>query len=212
MRTRYQIIGYIVAVLVGMAIPSAVSGQVPWDTPALHSPAAPGGLGVHFVNYGVEPRDGNGVLVSWRGEQRGWGWRGGFAEGAEETTAYFGGLEYSVPLSDRDDEFPFDLAFLVGAGVGYGEYGLASVPVGLSAGWDRQYESVWVNPYLSGRLVFDRGFGGNAPDDEIELNVGLDAGVDLGIGSDPSIVLRASVSMGDRQSVALGVAFPKLGR
>lgn len=177
-------------------------GQVAWDGPLLLSPSSPTGLGMYLTD--PWPGGGIGFLLTWRGAGA-VGFRGGFAEGWRGEAAVYGAMDASGRLVTHTDEFPFDVDWVTGAGLGAGEAALLSFPLGVSLGRAIQAEDVWFNPYIAPRVVLDAWMGSERPRDGLELNVAVDIGVDLAF--QPGWTIRFGAVLGDREALAIGFGF-----
>ncbi len=205
-------LAFVFAVLVVFA-PRRAQAQIAPDSPRLISPHGSGGLGFHWVRAETLPGDGGVLLATWAmpGLPDGLRFRGGLGKGVANEEAFFGGLDYQAPVIRGSTPKPFDLDWQSGLGVSVGEYVLVTLPVGLTGGVSMTSESVWLSPYITAGVAADLRMGVDAPEREFEVQPALDVGLDLGFDRDRKVVFRASASLGDRQSVSLGLAFG-LGR
>lgn len=196
--------GSLVAAIVGALVLNATPtlAQVGWESPMLASPRGQVGIGVFLI----EPAGGDlGAMATWRRSPTGFGLRGGLAEDAFDQLAVFAGLDWRGGLVRQSAEFPLDVSWLVGAGGSFGEYGLISVPAGVTLGRTFSGEGLTFTPYLTPRLVLDL-FLGDFPGDDTELDVVADLGLDLHF--QPGWLMRFGVTLGDRdEALAIGVAF-----
>ena len=114
-------------------------------------------------------------------------------------------------MVDADDDFPLQLNWVAGAGFGVGDDFVLSFPLGISVGRGFQADSVLLSPYITPRLVLDAFFGrgdgqgGGAGDDDIELGLAVDFGIDINF--DPEWAVRFAVSGGERDAIAIGLSF-----
>ncbi len=189
------------------AFPVGASAQLAPDSPRLISPNGPGGLGIHFVQADVIPGDDQAVLATWAppGLPRSLRLRGGFGTGAGDKNAAFGGIDVQAPLTRGREGMPIDLDWQAGAGVGVGDYVLITVPVGLTAGVVWSSGSVWMAPYISAGLAADLRLGDDFEGDEFEVDPALDIGLDLSLDRGRNLVIRGAASLGDRQTLAIGL-------
>ena len=106
-----------VAVLLSV---SEATAQVPWESPLMVGPGSPSGLSILLADPGA----GIGVFAHWlgRGRENRMGFRIGIAEegGPDDDLAAFGGLDVSGTVITHSYEFPLDLAWVGGVGVGVG--------------------------------------------------------------------------------------------
>jgi len=191
----------------------ALTAQIAWETPRLLGPESPEGFGVHWLRAGTLPGDGNAVLVTWDlpGLPRAIGLRGGAGDGSDGSASVFGGLDVRTELTRHRPGQPVDVSWTVGVGLGVGDYGLLTVPVGISAGRSWTSGSVWLAPYAGVGIALDLRMGGAAPQDEFVVQPSADLGVDLALDRGRRLVLRAAASLGDRQAIAVG-ALVRTGR
>jgi hypothetical protein len=189
--------------------PGKLSGQVAWETPRMLGPHSPGGFGVYWLRAGTLPNDGDVVLVTWAapGLPDGVSLRGGAGKGAGNEVAGFGGIDLNTPIATHSEGQPVDLSWHTGVGLGYGQYLLVTVPLGLSAGRAWSSGAVWAAPYASVGVALDLRMGGDAPDEEFDLGPSADLGLDLSLDGNRRFVLRAAVSLGDRQALVVGGSF-----
>jgi len=205
MRKRFGGIGFTLVFLAGMALPA--EGQVAWDSPQLISPATPGGLGIYLVE--AHPGDGLGVLTTWRGSRGpdGVGFRLGIAEGRGDDLSVFGGVDFSGVFYPHTNEFPLDVMWASGVGLGVGNYAILSVPFGVVLGRSLDADGVVFTPYFSPRLFLDAFLGDdNDRRDNLDLGFAMDIGADVAFGA--SFDLRFAASLGDRETLAIGLVFP----
>ncbi|MEX0842750.1 MAG: hypothetical protein WD960_12245 [Gemmatimonadota bacterium] len=178
------------------------AAQVAWDSPLMVAPNTPAGWGVYLVD--PYPGSGIGVLSTWRASTApgGLGFRVGLAEDHRDRLAVYGGLDYSGMLLRRSADFPMDVAWVTGVGIGVGDDAVLSAPLGVSMGTDFEADGVWFNPYASPRVVLDAHFGG---DGDLDLGLVVDLGIDLAF--DPGWAVRFAGSVGDRSALAVGMSF-----
>lgn len=199
--------GLLLGLLVG--VPAPASGQIAWETPLMVSPYAPAGWSLLLTD--PEPGQGIAAVVGWRTAAMpvGFGLRAGIGEGQDGDAAVFGGVDVSGILVRYTDETPFDLIWVAGGGFGAGDHVLLSFPLGLTAGWDLTTESADFRPYVGPRVVLD-GRIGEGHRDDLDLEAAVDVGLDMAL--DQGLVLRFAASLGGRDALAVGVAFPLGGR
>ncbi len=196
------------AILTTVAVLPA-SAQIAWDTPRLTGPESPSGLGVYWMRAEVLPGDDDAVFATWSLPGTGGAVtvRGGIGTGVAEENAAFGGIDLRAPIATHTDTQPLDLAWSGGAGIGIGEYLLASVPFALSAGRSWASGAVWFAPYVSVGATLDYRYGDSdfVPEEEFEIQATAGLGVDMAFDAARRFVLRTAISMGDRQSVSVGL-------
>ena len=193
--------------------PAIASAQLAPDSPRLVSPHGSSGLGVHWVRTETLPGDDGALLMTWAlpGLPDGIRLRGGVGRGVAGTNAFFGGIDVQAPLMRGTTSRPFDLDWQSGAGVSAGEYLLVTVPLGLSGSVSWTSGAVWIAPYATVGLAADLRLGGAAPDREFQVSPAMDVGLDLAFDVNRRVVIRTAASLGDRQSISLGVGLG-LGR
>jgi hypothetical protein len=191
--------------LVLMAAP--VRGQVVWDSPLLVSPSTPAGWGVYLVD--PHPGSGIGVMTTYRPvDGTGVGYRLGLAEGPrrgsndDSNLAVFGGLDLSGMLLRHSNEFPLDVAWVTGIGLGIGDDVRLTAPLGVTIGRALESDGVWFNPYVAPRVGLDAYFGDGS---DLELSLNVDLGVDMAF--DPGWTIRFGGTLGDHHGIAIGLSF-----
>lgn len=193
-------------VLAAWLLPAGVDGQISWHAPLLVSPGTPAGFSLFIAE--MEPVDGVAGMVAWRQEPApgSIGFRLGIGEGGRDKAAGFGAFDYSGPIHAATEEFPLDVAWVTGAGVGVGEYVLLGIPVGASFAYEIMGPDIWLTPYVTPMFTLDWALGGSRPRDEFDLGLAVDFGADLAFSS--SWAIRVGATVGDRQGVAIGLHFP----
>ncbi len=203
---RFWVMG-MTAGLALLLLASPAKAQVAWDGPLMVAPNSPAGWGVYLVDPGPGPGDGIGVLSTWRGSTApaGLGYRLGLAEGRGGGLSLYGGVDVSGYLVRHSNDFPLDVLWVGGAGLGVGDDVLLSFPLGASIGRDFEADGVWFNPYLTPRVVLDAWFGSGRQSDDLDLGVAVDLGLDMAF--DPGWAIRFAGSLGDRRGLAIGMSF-----
>ena len=198
---RVRLSGLVVALFLSSGVEAAA--QVPWESPLLVGPGSSAGWSVLMTDPGA----GLGALVHWRGRGQATrlGLRFGLAEAPRDDLAVFGGADLSGSLHLRDEDFPLDVVWVTGFGMGAGDHALFTIPFGISVGRGFAAEDAWIHPYVSPRLVLDA-FLGDDRRDSLDLGLVVDLGLDLSFTRDWGI--RFGASLGDRDGVAVGLAFP----
>jgi hypothetical protein len=198
---RGRISGFVVAL--SLFAGAEASAQVPWESPLLVGPGSPGGWSVLLA----DPGSGLGVLAHWHGraERTRLGLRFGVAEAPRDRLAVFGGVDLSGPLHAHSPDFPLDVVWVTGLGIGAGDHALVAIPLGISLGRAFMADGAWLHPYVSPRLVVDARMGDDRRDD-LDLGLVVDLGLDLAFT--PGWGIRFGASLGDRSGIAVGLAFP----
>lgn len=175
--------------------PAPAAGQV--FTPTFMAPYLSNDVGVYLSDVGEL-----GVEGIWRRNSGGYdlGIRVGFAD--VNDGALLAGLEVRNPVILSGA--PIGLAFTAAAqGAIGGDISLVGGQVGFSAGQEFAPQDVnfTVTPYIHPRLAFANSIG---DDDEFDLDVLADLGVDFGFSSNLS--LRLSAGLGDGADWGIGLA------
>lgn len=207
MKTRW-----IAALAVALfASPLAARAQIAWDAPRLLGPDTPGGLGVYWLRSSSLEAETDAAMGTWALPGSGGRVvvRGGAGLDEEDRVSAFGGIDLRTSITRHTDEQPLDLAWHAGAGAGGGaqdgQYLVISIPMGISAGRSWTSGSVWLAPYVSIGVALDVNIGDDAPDDEFRVTPAADVGVDLALDPARNFVIRAALSVGDRQAFAIGL-------
>lgn len=196
------------AILALLAAPSAVLAQPAWDSPLLLPPRVGDGLGVLLLEAHA---GGVGGLVTWRAPGWNFGVRAGLVDGVRDDIGLIGGIDVNGSLTRATDEFPLDIDWVFGAGIGVDDGARISLPLGLSVGHEFRGDGVTFLPYATPRVILDAFIDndddppGRRRDDDIHLGVAVDLGLDLRVT--PAFLIRFAASVGDREAVALGLVF-----
>ena len=189
-----------------MALASTAHAQIAWDSPALMSPTVPSGFSVFLMN----PAGGDlGVLGTLRASAGpvGLGFRAALAdESGSDDLAFAGGVDVSGVLARAVEGSEVDVAWWSGAGLGVGNETVVTFPLGVSLGWSGEGGDVVFSPYGGGHVVLDFLTG---PGDSVRFDGVIDLGIDLVLRS--GWMVRAGASLGDRESLALGMRIPSGG-
>lgn len=187
--------------------PCGAQAQIAWDTPRMIGPETPGGFGAYWMRSGALPGDGDAAFGTFTLPGTGGAiiLRGGVGNGANEEPAGFGGIDLRAPIARHSAEQPLDLEWFAGVGVGIGQYQLASMPMGVSAGRSWSSGAVWFAPYVSLGATLEYRRGEEAPDEEFIVEPTAGVGVDLAFDPGRRFVVRAATSLADRQAVSVGL-------
>lgn len=203
MPRRYVLFPALVAAM--LSVPSLASAQIAWDTPLLIAPREAPGWGLFLA----EVHGGDvGVLGTYRSPTLGFGLRGGLAESADGDLGILVGIDFIGALVRETVDFPLDVDWMVGAGLGTGSGSRISLPAGLIVGYTFPAEGVSFTPYASPRVVLDAFLGRDTnPLDESDVELG--AAVDLGLDVllQQGFTIRFGATLGDHDGVAIGVVF-----
>lgn len=186
-------------------LPGPARAQVAWDSPFLSPPRAEPGFGLFLIDVW---RGGLGVMGTWRSPSWNFGVRGGIAEesGRDDDIAIFGGVDFDGSLTRATDDFPLDIDWLLGAGLGIGDAVLISIPAGLTIGHSFPSQGVVFTPYVTPRVVLDAFLNDDRDgDDDVGLDFAVDLGLDLRIRQ--NFTVRFGATVGDREAVAIGLVF-----
>jgi hypothetical protein len=185
-----------------LAVP--VSGQVAWDAPALMSPVVPSGFSIFLV----EPAGGDlGALGTLRHTAGpvGLGYRAMIAEesgpGGDLAAAF--GIDVSGFLGRAVEGSEVDLIWWTGGGLGVGSDWVVSAPLGIIVGWTGEGDGAVISPYGGAHVALD--ITGN-DGDAMDFSGAVDLGLDLVLSS--GWMIRAGASLGDRESIAIGIRLP----
>ncbi len=198
-------VALVVAALLGVASPA--SAQILHDSPRLTGVLDESGFGVFYLRPSSLPGDDMGVLVTWKpsGLPASTRLRFGGGIGSGDSEAGFAGLDVRVPLRPAAGGSVL-LAWTAGVGGSYGEWGVVSLPLGLVAGVVWSEGAVTISPWAGVGVGFDFQFGDEAPDEDFEIRPAADLGLDLSFDEARRFTVRAGLSLGDRNAVAVGVA------
>jgi hypothetical protein len=203
----------VAGLILALAGAGRAQAQIAWESPMLIGPGAPGGLGLFLME--PWPGDDFAVMGTYRTSPVpvGLGFRLGLGEGWRDELAVFGGVDVAGSLLSATDDLPLDVVWFAGAGIGIGEDALLSFPVGLSVGVVFESEGVRFAPYVAPRVVLDACLGDEdervpfcGRGDNLELDLAADVGLDLSFS--PDWMIRFAASLGDRESLAIGIVLP----
>jgi hypothetical protein len=197
----------LVCVLLGLGSGTAASAQVPWESPQLLAPATQAGVSVLYVDYGLSPDDGTGLVLTYRGSDapRGFGLRMAGTFPQQDDVRLSGGVDVTVPMFDRPPTLPLDVVWTSGIGAAFGDYYSIGLPVGISGSRVFAGDHIWVQPYTSARVVLEGYFGPDHPDESFGFAVAADAGIDLSLHRSRVVIIRTAMSLGDRRALAIGL-------
>lgn len=179
------------------------AAQAAWDAPWLVPPGPTPGIGIFLSDpYGADL----GVVFTWRSPTGKYGLRGGIADNSD--VSGFGGIDFSGPITRAHYDFPLDVDWVFGAGLGIGHSVLVSIPLGVNLGHTFRDSGIAFTPYITPRVVFDALFADNNNDrgdnDKTDLNFAADIGLDLRFTR--GFVVRFGGTLG-RDAVAVGLVF-----
>jgi hypothetical protein len=192
-----------------LVAPSAALAQPAWDSPMLMPPRVSDGLGVLLMEaHG----GGVGGLVTWRAPAWNFGVRAGLVDGVRDDIGLLAGIDVNGTLTRSTDEFPLDIDWVFGAGIGVDDGARISLPLGLSVGHTFVGDGVTFLPYATPRVILDAFINDDDDDpprrrnnDDIHFGVAVDLGLDLRVT--PAFLIRFAATVGDREGVALGLVF-----
>lgn len=197
MRTKaYSLI--VAALLFGA---SDAAAQVVWDSPLLAVPSPETGYGFYLFDPAGA---GLGLLGTWRGSGP-IRFHFGLADGDPfDNIALVGGGAYTRLLRGPTQDFPLEVGWHLGLGVGYSEWLTVSIPFGASFGLPIDTEGLTLLPFVAPRVVVDGRFG-DVVDEGTDLDFAADLGLDARVG--PTWGLRFAATLGDREGLAIGIVF-----
>ncbi|HSK20908.1 MAG TPA: hypothetical protein VK912_17265 [Longimicrobiales bacterium] len=186
---------------------SPVHAQVPWESPQLLASSTQAGITLMYVDYGLRPDDGTGLLITYRpaAALRGPGFRIAGTLPQQSDLRLSGGVDLALPMFEPSATFPLDVAWTAGFGGAVGDYYSVGLPVGVAASRTFPGDNVWVHPYTSARVVLEGYFGPGHPDESFGLALAADAGLDISLHRSRVLILRAAMSFGDRRALAVGL-------
>lgn len=195
-----------VVLFLALAVPGVVHAQPAWDSPMLMPPGQNDGLGVLLLEaHG----GGIGGLVTWRAPGWNFGVRAGIAEaGGDDDIGLITGIDVSGSVTRSTQDFPLDIDWVFGAGIGVHDGARISLPLGLSVGHLFTSENATFLPYATPRVVLDAFIDDSdrrGDDDDVDLGVAVDLGLDMRVT--PAFIIRFAATIGDRDAVALGLVF-----
>jgi hypothetical protein len=197
-----------IVLLAGMMIgASGAAAQVPWESPQLIMPNGPRGASLMFVDFGLSPADGTGLLAMYRpvAVPAGVGLRVAATLPGSDRMRMSGGVDIAIPMLARSAAFPLDVVWTSGIGGGYGDYYSVALPVGVSAGRALGGRNVGFSPYTAARVVMEGYFGPSHPDETFAVTLAADVGAELWLRRSPSVRARGALSLGDRRALAIGL-------
>lgn len=196
--------GFAVLFAAVLAVPGTAAAQIAWDSPWLLPPRPPDGFGLFLVDVAGGEL---GVMGMFRSPSYNFGIRAGLAEARNDDLGVFGGLDFNGALTRSTEEFPLDIDWLVGVGVGIVDGALISAPAGLTLGHEFEGDGVGFLPFISPRVVLDACLdcGGRNDDNDLTLDFAADIGLDLRITR--NFLVRFGATLGDRDGVGIGLFF-----
>jgi hypothetical protein len=182
---------------------SPAAGQIAWDSPALISPAVPSG----FSLFVTSPAGGDiGALGTYRHAAGpvGLGYRAGIADQSfNDDIAFSGGVDISGFLARGVEGSEVDVIWWAGGGLGIGSETVFTAPLGIILGWTGSGGDVVLSPYGGAHAVLDLS---SADGDSVHFDAVVDLGLDIVLSS--GWMIRAGGSIGDRETIAIGIKVP----
>lgn len=183
-----------------------LQAQVAWEAPWMASPRPPTGLGLYLADVAGGDL---GFIGTWRGSSpSGLEFRFGIAEGPGDDLNGLAGVTFSGLLARETRDMPFDISWAAGAGIGFGDWALLTIPAGISFGHTFPGDGFTFTPYVTPRLVLDAALGdddGPGDDDDTDLGLAVDLGFDIGLRR--GWTLRFGASLGEHEAFAFGIVF-----
>ena len=166
-------------------------------------------------------RAGTSVVFQWREALQGQ-WQFGFDGGltsppGDGGTRMLVGFAFAYQAARASDDFPFDVAYTVGAGGSLGGgYSVFRLPVGVVVGHTFELDGpMRLTPFAHPRLSIDRCSSCGRAGGDSKLNVDVDVGVDFTIAPQVSLRLGALLGgsdyIGGSSSVGFSVAWTPKG-
>ena len=200
-------VALVVVALLGLARSGAAQY---YDMPQFITPYDETGVGLYlvFVN-GIEDVGG---MATFRkaGSDVNIGFRGSINDvGGGGDIALNAGLDLYKQFVSASDEFPLDVAWVTGIGLGwvtsdFDDFGILRIPGGVSMSRQLQTDDgKWtLSPYASPRLALDIGLGAA---DDTELHFDVDLGLEAQFTQ--SWLLRFGVTVGHEEALGFGIVF-----
>ena len=192
------------AAVLTAALAAPTSAQIAWDGPALIGPVSPAGVSLFILDAAGGELGG---LATFRHDAGpvGVGYRLALAEqgGPDGDFAVSGGVDVSGFLSRGIEGSEIDVVWWAGGGIGLGDETLVTIPVGLVLGWSGSGGDVILSPYGGAHVNFEVS---TLDTNNLDLVGVVDLGLDLVVPS--GWMVRFGVTVGDRDSLALGVKLP----
>ena len=205
MKGKGDIVRRLLVAAVLLLAPAAAHAQVAWDTPLLVAPREPAGWGLYLAETSG---GGVGVIGTWRSPAWNFGVRAGLAD-ARNDVGILVGMDFEGALVNESPDFPMDVDYMFGAGIGTGDGARISLPAGIILGHTFPAEGATFTPYVSPRVVLDAFLNRDTnPEDESDAKLGfaVDLGLDLRLAA-TGFLIRFGATIGDRDGVALGLVF-----
>ncbi|HEX6559342.1 MAG TPA: hypothetical protein VF021_07760 [Longimicrobiales bacterium] len=171
-----------------------------WDAPYYVPPAVTPGLGIYLMDVAGGDL---GVGLTWRPRAGSFGLRAGIAETPVNDIGVFGGIDFSGPITRSNYNFPLDVDWVFGAGLGVSDYVLVTVPLGVTLGHTFHGQGASFTPYLTPRVSLDAAFNNGNSDADLALTV--DFGLDLRFSQ--RFLVRFGAAMGDHEALGIGLVF-----
>ena len=187
-----------------LAIPGAARAQS-WETPAFFAPRPGDDIGIHAID--AEGAD-LGLMAIWR--QAGavnLGVRAGFGGYSGARTILLG-AELSGVLLEPEPGRMLAAAWMAGAGASFDGATWLRVPIGVSVGARFGEAGFAVTPYAHPRVSLDYVAHERIDDVEAtstEINFDVDLGAELEVST--RWLIRAAVTLGDREAFGFGLAY-----
>jgi hypothetical protein len=195
----------LLAIVMLLSAHARVAAQIAWDSPWLVPPGPTGGFGVYLMDV---HGGGIGAMGAWRSPTGRYGLRAGLAESPRDDLGAFGGIDFSGRITRANYDFPLDVDWVFGIGLGGAEWVRLSVPFGINLGHTFRDAGAAFTPYFTPRIIFDARFDDddNGRDDsDADLEFAADIGLDLRFPRSGFLV-RFGGTLG-RDAVAVGLVF-----
>lgn len=202
----------VVAALAAVTLAAPAARAQAWDVPSFNTPYGEDGYGLYllFQNDVNDP----GGMLTWRrsGPDFDIGFRGGAISSSwasppgQSSLGLFGGIDVKNEWIHADEQFPLDVAWVTGAGLGWvpdHDVALFRIPFGFSLGRSLVEPNTTITPYVYPRVLLDAAFQ-DGPN-HLDGNFDLDLGVDVMLQQ--RWKLRFAATVGQDDALGFGVAF-----
>ncbi len=199
------------ACLCALAVSVAPARAQTFDVPSFNTPFGEDGWGVYLI---FQDFDGAGGMGTWRksGANLDVGIRAALVDRGNDL-GLFGGVDLKNEFYRADDNFPLDMGWVTGIGLGGvpdRDSGVIRIPGGVSFGREvpvNQGSSI-LRPYVYPRLGLDVAFFPRRQDGDTS-DVSLHFDVDLGLDwqFQGNFAARIALTLGHNEALGIGLSF-----